>query len=198
MELEQIIREVAPVSDEGIEALKSILRPMTVKAGTLLIEEGKIARELYLIQSGYLRNFALDDGKEHTRWFATEGDVVASMFSYAHGLPAMASVEALTPVNMYVARHSDIKQLISESAEWAHWVAVYLIEGLYILERRYTYLGQGDAMAKYRSLQRMRSFDMLNKIPLQYVASYLGVTPQTLSRVRRKLASKEEEDNVKG
>lgn len=112
------------------------------------------------------------------------------MCSFAVGEAAIASVDALTDVEMYVMSIEEAKALMERSHEWAFWAAHYLIDGLYVLERRYTFLGQGDAMTRYSNLQRMRSYEILNNIPLQYIASYLGITPQTLSRVRRKLANR--------
>ncbi|MDE7159259.1 MAG: Crp/Fnr family transcriptional regulator [Muribaculaceae bacterium] len=189
MTLAEIIREVAPMSDEGLSLLEPLLTEESVPAGSMIIKEGATSKYLYFIRSGCLRNFALEeDGHETTRWFATDGDLVASMYSFAAGEPAIASVEALTDVVLYKARIQDIKRLIEESHEWALWGCRYLCDGLYVLERRYTFLGHGDAMTRYLNLQRMRTFEILNKIPLQYIASYLGITPQTLSRVRRRLA----------
>lgn len=176
------------MSDEGLSKLEALLTPVSVRPGTLIIEEGVVSRHLYFIRTGCLRNFALDDGREQTRWFATDGDLVASMHSFVSGEPAIASVEALTEVEMYQASISDVKALTEESHEWALWACRYLCDGLYVLERRYTFLGHGDALTRYANLQRMRTFEILNQIPLQYIASYLGITPQTLSRVRRKLS----------
>ncbi len=189
MTLAEMIREVAPMSDEGLSLLEPLLESESVPAGTMIIKEGVTSRYLYFIRSGCLRNFALEeDGRENTRWFATDGDLVASMYSFVMGEPAIASVEALTDVEMYKAKIRDVKRLVEENHEWALWGFRYLSDGLYVLERRYTFLGHGDAMTRYRNLQRMRTFEILNKIPLQYIASYLGITPQTLSRVRRRLA----------
>ncbi len=176
------------MSDEGLSLLEPLLTPVSIRPGTMIIEEGAVSRHLYFIKSGCLRNFALDDGREQTRWFAVDGDLVASMHSFVTGEPAIASVEALTDVEMYQARINDIKALTEKSHEWALWACRYLCDGLYVLERRYTFLGHGDALTRYANLQRMRTFAILNRIPLQYIASYLGITPQTLSRVRRKLS----------
>lgn len=189
MNIADMIREVAPMSDEGLSLLEDLLIPESVPAGTMIIKEGVTSRYLYFINSGCLRNFALEeDGHEQTRWFATDGDLVASMYSFAAGEPAIASVEALTDVELHKVRIHDIKQLIVDNHEWAVWACRYLADGLYVLERRYTFLGHGDAMTRYLNLQKMRTFEILNKIPLQYIASYLGITPQTLSRIRRRLA----------
>lgn len=175
------------MSDEGLKQLDLLLEPRKVAAGTHLVQQGEISHETFFIQEGVCRNYNLIDGKEKTRWFALDGDIVASMFSFAHNEPAVASIEALTAMDLLVADTQDIRKLIRSSHEWSLWTSEYLIDGLYVLERRYTFLGHGDAYTRYENLQRMRSFELLNQIPLQYLASYLNITPQTLSRVRRQL-----------
>jgi hypothetical protein len=77
--------------------------------------------------------------------------------------------------------------LIKSSHEWAEWVSYLLIDGLYVFERRYTFLGRGDALTRYTNFMKMRPKWMVNCIPLKYIASYLGITPQTLSNIRRKI-----------
>lgn len=187
MELEEIMNSIYPLDEETIEMLKQYLEPRTVHRRELIIEQGKVSKQIFLIRSGVLRNFVLDDGKEHTRWFATEGDVVASMFSYSQNLPAIASVEALTECETFVINISDVKKLIEQSTQLARWVMEYVIDGLYVLERRYMVIGTGDAMTRYKNLEQMRIFSMFDKIPLQYIASYLNITPQTLSNIRRQI-----------
>ena len=178
MEIDEIIREIYPMSDEGISLLRPLLREQRIRAHTLMIRQGHLCREVFFVKSGVARNFTLCDGKEHTRWFAMDGDL-------------LTSVEALTDMEVYTADIDKIKELIVKSPEWALWTSQYLMDGLYIIERRYTFLGQGDAYARYTNLQKMRSAKMLNFIPLQDIASYLGITPQTLSRVRRRIAEEE-------
>lgn len=185
MELEEIIRNVHQMSDEGIEMLRTILKPRHVSARSVLVRQGEVSNEVMIIKEGIARNYSLFDGKETTRWFATPGDVIASMFSFVRGEPAMSSIKAITDMRLLVADASDIKSLITTSPEWAFWTSSYLIDGLYQLERRFQFLGEGDACTRYQNLLKYRTQEVLNSIPLQYVAQYLNIIPQTLSRLRR-------------
>ncbi len=72
--------------------------------------------------------------------------------------------------------------------EWARWTAIHLLDGLFVLERRNTFLRHGDALRRYCNFVRMRTANTSNKIPLKYIASYLNMTPPTLSRIRSKVA----------
>lgn len=188
MDFADIARAVCPVSDQALALVEPLLRPVEAKAGELVIEQGVVSRDIFFVRSGVLRNFALSDGSEHTRWFAGEGDLIASMFSFVHGEPAMSSVEAVTPVSLLALPAEQARVILASNSEWALWAAQYMIEGFYILERRYTYMGTGDAYTRYINLIGNRSADVLRHVKLQHIASYLNITPQTLSRVRRRVA----------
>lgn len=191
MELPEILRAVYPISDEAIDLLRPWLSERRVRSGEKIIEEGKVSDSLFFVKTGVFRNYAMkEDGKENIRWFGLDGDLLASMHSFTKGLPAMSSVEALTDAELLVAPIGEAKRLIVENKEWAVWCAQFCIDGLYQLERRYTFLGLGDATSRYLNLQKFKSASLLNNIPLQHIASYLNVTPQTLSRVRNKLVKK--------
>ena len=188
MELHELLRESYPISDAAVEKLKPLVSLREIPAGDDLITQGMVTDNVFLVKSGAFRNYSYYDGKEKTRWFGIEGDVFTSMFSYSKGEPAMSSVTALLDSVVYEAPIEEIKRLILEDSEWALWAAQYCLDGLYHLERRYTYLGWGDAYTRYRNLMKYKSFHLLNNVPLQVIATYLDVSPQTISRVRRRIA----------
>jgi CRP-like cAMP-binding protein len=186
--LEENVRLVHPMSDEAIALLGAQVTERHVKKGEIIVQEGCICNEIFLIRNGVFRNFADNgDGGQDTRWFAYSGDPVASMFSLAQNLPAIASIEALTSADLYVVNKDVLYSLIHQSQEWAEWVSYFFIDGLYVLERRYTFLGRGDALTRYNNFLKMRPKWMVNLIPLKYIASYLNITPQTLSNLRRRI-----------
>lgn len=188
MDLREVIRQVHPMSDAAIEELSQYLVPFSVEKGGQIVTQGVVDRDVYILLDGTLRCYTLVDGIEYTRWFATPGDVMTSMFSFCHNLPASSTIAALTNANGYSLRIEDARRLLDENEEWARWIAHYMLEGFFILERRQTLLGYGDAQSRYLNFLRARSAATFNNIPLQYIASYLGMTPQTLSRIRRKIA----------
>ena len=164
--------------------------PRKVKKGELIIEQDKVSKELFFIRKGVVRSYCLMDGEELTRWFALDGDLVASMYSFMHGLPSVNSVVAITDLDLYVAPIEEVKKLVYNSHEWSRWTNEYVLGGLFVLERRHIFLSHGSAMNRYITFQKMRSFRLLRHLPLQHIASYLNMRPQTLSKVRRELASK--------
>lgn len=188
MEISELIKSVYPVSDETMGILLKNLRPRTVKQGETIIREGEVCSEVFFVLNGTFRNYSFNEGIEHTRWFAIDGDIFTSMFSYINDLPAMSSVDALTNSEVLVCDTPVARRLIEENHELAMMAYRYIAVGLSEMERRYTFLGRGDAYTRYSNLIKMRGTDTLNNIKLKYIASYLGMTPQTLSLVRSRIA----------
>lgn len=188
MEIRDIIRNAYPVSDEWIGKVEACVTPIHLKKGEIFIKQGTKNEYLYFIKEGLLRSFSYDENKEDILWFAITGDIVASIHSIFMGEPAISSVQALIPTDLYRISRTDIENLYKASHELANWGRVVAYEELYALERRYRYIGQGDAYSRYKSFIQMRSKEVVQQIPLKYIAAYLGITPQTLSKIRLKYA----------
>lgn len=187
MDFAALLRQFYPISDEAIEKIRPFVSLEDVAARQLVIKQDEVTDKVFLVKCGAFRNFSRFEGKEYTRWFAIEGDIFTSMFSYSKGEAAIASVEALMDSTIYTVPIAKIKELITSDKEWAVWAAQYCLDGLYQLSRKYIFLGRGDAYTRYKNLMEYKSFQLLNNVPLQVIASYLDVAPQTLSRIRRRI-----------
>lgn len=188
MEIREIVRSVYPVSEEWIEKVEACATLMHLKKGEVFIKQGVKNEYFYFVKEGLLRSFSPDGDKENILWFAVSGDIVASMHSIFMGEPAISSVQALVPSDLYKISRTDMEALYEASHELANWGRVVAYEELFALERRYRYIGQGDAYSRYKSFIQMRSTEVVQQIPLKYIAAYLGITPQTLSKIRLKYA----------
>lgn len=189
-ELNEIVRTLYPVSDEALGLLANHAQIKTIRKGKLLVTEGKTNSHFYLVKNGLLRFYHIDETeeKEDTICFAITGDVVASLHSYFAGKPAMCNVEALVDTDLFEFSKENLEFIFKESNDLANWGRILAFEEIYTLERRYTYVGTGDAYSRYKSFFEMRPTEITRQIPLKYIASYLGVTPQTLSKMRRRFA----------
>lgn len=189
-ELAEIIRGLCPVSDEAMDLLVSRARIKLVPKRKPLITEGNVDSNFYLIRNGLMRFYHVDEAedKEDTICFAVTGDAVVSLHSYYAGLPAMCTIEALVDTQLYVFSKEEMEEIFRKSNDLANWGRMVAFEEIFALERRYTYVGTGDAYSRYKSFIEMRSMEVFRQIPLKYIASYLGVTPQTFSKMRRRFA----------
>ena len=156
--------------------------------GERLVEQGCRCNDIFFLAEGICRSLYEEDGKEDTRWFATEGDVVTSLTAIHRREPAIFSIEAITPVKCYAIGYSDMEELLEREDDIKRWALEIFAESLYVLERRYVIIGTGDARSLYEALLKGRPQEMLNCIPLKYIAQYLKITQETLSRVRKAYA----------
>lgn len=184
-----IIRAMYPVSDESIGKLWAHAEIITLQKGEFLIKDGTVNRNLYLIKSGLLRSFHLEGDREDTLWFATDGDAVASMHSIFAKSPAIADIIVLTETTLFQIPWTTLETLYEQCHDLANWGRRIAEEELYCLEHRYRILGTGDAYSRFRAFMNLRPNSFIREIPLKDIASYLGMTPQTLSKLRARYAA---------
>lgn len=185
--LEEILKLTYPLSQEGINLLKPYLKTKILKKNEFLIRENVRNRNLYIIKEGLVRSYHCDEDRENTLWFATSGDVFCSMRSYFYNAPAVSNIEALMQTELFYIEHDDMEKLFAQSLELANWGRILAFEEIDALEWKHDQLGSGDAYTRYKNFLKMRPKEIITQIPQKHIASYLGITPFTLSRVRLKL-----------
>lgn len=196
MDLLEILREEYPVTEGTAAALYEICTVKSFKKKQILVEQGRMCQEVYFTREGIVRCYYTDGDHEDTRWFGTAGDVFTSMASFYAGLPAFFSIQAVTDLEVYAAPITKIREMVRFNFDFKDWAYQLLIGQLFALEKRYTYVGPGDAYQRYAAFQHLRPVSVTRDIPLKYIAQYLKITPQSLSRLRR-LYAKEGNMNMR-
>ncbi len=156
--------------------------------GAYFSEAGRVAREIGFIVEGIFRVCYFDkDGTEITKYFLEENWFVVDLNSYQYKLPSTEYVQAVTPARVLVFAAPDWQALGHTIVGWAETEHNLTTRALMEKVNRLSPLGREDATTKYRTF--LEKFPHLaNRVPLHYLASYLGITPQSLSRVRKNLA----------
>ena len=167
----------------------SVEKYFTVKSlpkGELWIEEGQYCNHIAFINKGILRIFYDDqDGNEISCFFMPENNFISSYTSFLTLTPTKENIEAVDDVELLVINRENLEKLSKEVPKVEIWRRV-IAENLFILlERRISMLQSKTAQERYENLIKENG-DILLKVPLQYTASFLGVTPQHLSRLRKK------------
>ena len=158
---------------------------LSVPAKTVLLEKGKVANKLYLIRKGCLRLYFYKEGDDVTFQFFFENDIVASFDSLYYHQPSMFYLESIEPTEVIVIKRDDFYRLIDESMD---------IRKLYeekLIERFHTYQQLFLDHIKYTPQQRYEKLikeepQIIQRVPQHYIASYLGITPVSLSRIRNR------------
>lgn len=186
-ELRNHIDSIMRVSDEAFGLIEPAVSLRKVAKGELIVEQDKRPSCVCCIRRGIFRSFVEEDGIDRTRWFGIEGDFITSTFSLGTGMPANSSIEAIVKGEVWELDFSQAKEIINENPEWTKWMMTMLLLGLGSWEKRDRMMCASDAYTRFKSFYTLKAMEVLSQIPLQHIASYLHVTPQTVSHCRRRL-----------
>lgn len=188
MDLAQTLREIYPISDAAVERLTQTLDYVKYNKGESIICQGAYSTHLYIITSGIVRCGHEDGARELTISFGVEGDLFVSLASIVFGQPSQTSFEAITEVELYRMSFDEFWKLCDECPDLMLWQSHYLLTQLYLLEKRSTLTGAGDAYERYQQYVKMRGKRTVAQIPLKYISQYLNISQETLSRIRSRIA----------
>ena len=175
------IRKQYPVSDLTIKELESYLTPCSFPKKYQLIKEGIYCKYAYFIEKGILRAYWVVDGEEYTTSFGAEGCIVFSMDELYYNKKSEEYVETLEEVEAYRINISDLKNLMETNLELCNWGRI-IHQNEY---RRHKERLSLPAKERYEEFQKQFP-EICKKVNLKYIASYLGITLSTLSRLRSK------------
>jgi len=155
----------------------------TFSRKAFLVQEGKQCQKLCIIREGYLRFFTYSEKKAVTHWIFGQGQLVTDVASFFLQDPAKWNIQALDNTTVFTLSQDSYRHLREQVPQWDHYEKVLLIKLMSALENRIYSLISMSTKERYQYLFNANS-QMFNEIPLQYLASMLGMTPETLSRIR--------------
>lgn len=187
--LEQHIKSyfgvVEPVE---VALILSLFKPTSLKKGDDFLKSGNPCNQLSFIQSGLLRLFVNTGDKEITQWISTKDYFVTDVSSFIFGSPARFTIQALTDTDLFTIDKSDYAKIGTQIPLWHEFEKRFIARYFGMLEDRiFTHLSL-SAEERYH-LFFNHNKELFNQVPLQYIASMLGMTPETFSRIRRKSIS---------
>jgi CRP-like cAMP-binding protein len=180
------IKDYSSLSQEAQDAIKDCFEQVVFAKNDLLLTEGKICRHLYFLQQGALRGFYTLEGKEITHWFGFENDFVTSFHSFITQEPAVENIQLLEGSILWVISKDTLTGLFNRYHEIERLVRI-AYEKYYIrLEERFVNAQFKTATERYQQLL-LRSPHILERVPLGPIASFLGISQETLSRIRSRI-----------
>jgi CRP-like cAMP-binding protein len=179
----QKIQSLYPLSGDALHLLTSNLVQVSLPKGHQLFREGRTGSQLYIIEKGIARAFCVRDNKEFTFWFGAEGDVAISYYSYIANKPGYETVELLEDSVLYSISLDKLQELFSTNIEIANWGRKLAEFELVRTEQIFMTQQSLPAAVRYQLLLE-KNPQLIRRVQLGYIASYLGVTQVTLSRIR--------------
>jgi CRP-like cAMP-binding protein len=183
------LQAFSPITDEEFEDSKVNFEHVLLKKGDYLIKQGKVCKRIAFINKGSFRTYYISDkAEEITACFRTEMSVVSSYRSFVLQEPSTLSIEALEDSELIVIGYENLQQLYSKSMTWLN-IGRLLAEMEYInMEEYASVLNNESAKEKYLRLLKEQG-EVIHKATVESIASYLGVTRRTLSRIRQEISA---------
>jgi len=175
------------IDETDLEAVKHSFEPVLVPKNMVLEEKGEVPRHLYFIVSGFLRLFHYNDkGDEITTHINCPPGFITSYSSFINGIKSDEFVESITSCELLRITKANLESLTERSEAIKDFSIAILQESNLYHEKRARDLANLTAEHRYRKL-RENYPDILHNVPIQYIASFLGMKPESLSRIRRKM-----------
>ncbi len=187
--LHKKISETISISEEEFEFCKTLFQPKKLRKKRYLLGEGDPCKYTAFVEKGLLRSFIIDEkGAEHILQFSLEGWWVADLASFLTGEPSDYNIEALEDCELLLITKNSWDVLLQKIPAFERYFRILLENNLVVTQRRLLSSFSNTAEEKYSKL--IENFPhILQRVPQHMIASYLGITRETLSRVRGQLAS---------
>lgn len=178
------------MTDDQFDQLSKLFFPKSCEKKVFLTEEGKLNRYIYFIEQGSCYSFIVDQkGEKHAIQFALEGYWISDLYSFFSGRPAIYTIETLEPTNVLVLNKENFQKACDICPLFDRFFRI-LVQNAYVsLQYRLAKTNSEEAEHRYLEFSRLHP-DFIQRIPQYLVASYLGIKPQSLSRIRKEITGK--------
>lgn len=185
-DIDNILDSIYPLPISSMALLKEAISEVSYPKGFCLLKADKVEHTIYFVKTGIVRAYVDTSDKEITFWFGKEGDTVVSMRSYIANQKGYENIELLEDSILYELKTSCLRELFSADIHIANWGRRFAEQELVKTEERLISLQFKTALERYQQLLKDTP-DLLQRVQLGYIASYLGITQVSLSRIRARI-----------
>lgn len=180
----QFFQQIHPLKDESIAAILSILSQENFAKKDFLARQGDISTKLYFIYSGCVREFFEDaNANEVNTWFGFENSIAISTYSFFSQKPSLTHIQAIEDLKTIVIKYEDLQCLFDQFHDIERLGRLIVEQYLVQIEEMKIILQTLSARERYEYIINNKP-EIIQRIPLKYLASFLGIQLETLSRVR--------------
>ncbi len=179
----ELARKYSTMTHDELDVLESVLVPLKFSKGEMILKEGEICRFIYYIERGLIRQFYFKNGKQITEHLGEDRTMFMCIESLFREEPTKLQVEALEPTMVYALPKSKLEEVAMHNVNIQILYRKILEESLIISQVHADLVRFETAQNRYKRMCKL-SPQVILRAPLVYIASYLQMTPETLSRVR--------------
>lgn len=181
--IEHISDSYSPLGESSKSDLRKSARIIHAPKKTILVKAGQYSDILYYVYKGAVRAFYLKDGREVSDWFAFDGFFMSAINSFFLGQPSEHYIEVLEDSKLLLLKRDDIERLCNFHHDFERLGRISVTKTMLALQQRVVSLQFKTAQERYNHLLSQFPF-IEQRVPLGHIASFLGITQETLSRLR--------------
>jgi CRP-like cAMP-binding protein len=182
-------KKVALTTEEEAQ-IKNYLTPKKLRKKQYLLQEGDICKTIAFIEKGALRAYSVDDNaNEHIIQFGLEGWIISDLYSFLTGEPATYNIDAIEDAELVLINKSAHEELLQKVPKYETFTRMNITGAYLAMQRRLTSIISSTLEERYANFIALYP-NIVQRVPQHMIASYMGLTPETLSRIRRRISSK--------
>ena len=186
----QKFNERVALNAEETAAISTFLSPKKLRKKQYLLQEGDVCKSIAFVEKGSLRSYSIDEkGSEHILQFALEGWTISDLYSFLTSEPATYNIDALEDSELVLVGKSAHEEMLQKIPKYETFIRLQITGAYLALQRRITSIISQPLEERYTAFTSLYP-EIVQRVPQHMIASYMGLTPETLSRVRRKMINK--------
>ena len=179
-----------PLTKEEQELIKTYLTPKKLRKKQYLLQEGDVCKVTAFVEKGALRQYSLDEnGNEHIIQFALEGWTISDLYSFLTGEIATYNIDALEDSELILISKSAHEELLQKVPRYETFTRLQITGAYIAMQKRLTSIISSTLEERFATLNALYP-DIVQRVPQHMIASFMGLQPETLSRIRRRMSSK--------
>ena len=185
----QTIKAKVDFSEEELVVIKKHLTPKKLRKKQYLLQEGDVCKFVAFVEKGVLRSYTIDEkGGEHIIQFALEGWLISDLYSFLTAEPCTYTIDAIEDCELVLISKSAHEELLHSLPKYETWIRLQITSAYIALQKRLTSIISLSLEERYESFTSIYP-NIVQRVPQHMVASYMGLTPETLSRVRKRITT---------
>ena len=186
---EHFNKKVSLTPEEEVQ-IKKYLTPKKLRKKQYLLQEGDVCKTIAFVERGVLRQYSIDDsGIERIVQFALEGWIISDLYSFLTAEPATYTIDAIEDVELVLINKTAHEELLQKVPKYETFTRLNITGAYIAMQRRLTSIISYSLEERYANFTALYP-DIHQRVPQHMIASYMGLTPETLSRIRRRISSK--------